>query len=237
MLEIDKPDPGNSSRGFKAVLWDMDGTLLDSEKIWDIALAELAIKLGGVLRPSVRAATIGNSMVSSLKILYADLALSFDEKERESSSLWLRTRTAELFDKGIPWRPGAQDLLEAVFASGTPMALVTNTERELTRHALKTLGTERFTATVCGDEVPFGKPAPDIYRRAATLLGVDPAQCLAVEDSPTGVRAAEAAGCVVLVVPCEVPVESTPSRIQRNSLVGVSVDELSNIWSKVANAG
>ena len=86
------------------------------------------------------------------------------------------------------------------------MALVTNTHRALTDKALNSIGRHYFSATVCGDEVPSGKPAPDPYLRAAALLGLAPEQCLAVEDSVTGTAAAERAGCPVLVVPNDVEV-------------------------------
>ena len=92
------------------------------------------------------------------------------------------------------------------------MVLVTNTVRELTEVALETIGRGRFTTTVCGDEVVVGKPAPDPYLRAAELLGVPSADCLAVEDSPTGAQAASAAGCPTLVVESAAPVE--PGRLR-----------------------
>jgi beta-phosphoglucomutase-like phosphatase (HAD superfamily) len=88
--------------------------------------------------------------------------------------------------------------------------------------ALQSIGREHFTVTVCGDEVPRGKPDPDPYLRAAELLAVAPEDCLAVEDSPTGTTAAERAGAVVLVVPCEVPVPTGPRRIHRSSLTGLT---------------
>ena len=130
------------------------------------------------------------------------------------SSGWLNDYTADLFDGGLPWCAGANELLEALAAEGTPMALVTNTQRALTERALNSIGRQYFSATVCGDEVASGKPAPDPYLRAAALLGLAPQQCLAVEDSVTGTAAAERAGCPVLVVPndVEVPRQSATAR-------------------------
>ncbi|MBU3750188.1 MAG: HAD-IA family hydrolase, partial [Mycobacterium sp.] len=86
-----------------------------------------------------------------------------------------------------------------------------------------------FTASVCGDEVPRGKPAPDPYRRAAALLGVDPTDCLAIEDSVTGADSAAGAGCPVLVVPNEVEVPRGPRRRQVSSLTGIGLDELRRV--------
>ena len=111
-------------------------------------------------------------------------------------------------------------------AAGWPAALVTNTGRALTELALDVIGREHFAVTVCGDEVPAGKPDPDPYLRAADLLGVSAADCLAVEDSPTGALAAERAGAGVLVVPCEVPVPGGPGRVLRESLVGLTAADV-----------
>ena len=113
------------------------------------------------------------------------------------------------------------------------MALVTNTQRVLTDRALHSIGRHYFSATVCGDEVPRGKPAPDAYRRAAALLGVAPAACLAIEDSVTGTAAAESAGCAVLVVPNDVAVPLGPRRVQISSLAEVDVAGLRSIHSQL----
>ena len=106
------------------------------------------------------------------------------------------------------------------------MALVTNTRRDLTERALNSIGRHYFSVSVCGDEVEHAKPAPDIYRRAAELLGFEPGECLAVEDSVTGAAAAEAAGCPVLVIPYEVVVPGSPRRRHENSLSELDVDDL-----------
>jgi beta-phosphoglucomutase-like phosphatase (HAD superfamily) len=113
-----------------------------------------------------------------------------------------------------------------VRSSGLPTALVTSTYRELTEVSLDTVGREFFDVVVCGDEVPATKPDPAPYRRAAELLGVDPRDCVAVEDSPTGTRSAEEAGATVLVVPGSVAVPPGERRTERDGLVGLTVDEL-----------
>jgi beta-phosphoglucomutase-like phosphatase (HAD superfamily) len=125
-------------------------------------------------------------------------------------------------------------LLEALAAEGTPMALVTNTQRELTERALKSIGEEYFSASVCGDEVPQGKPAPDPYQRAAALLGLEPSACLAIEDSATGTAAAESAGCPVLVVPNDVEVPAGRRRAHMSSLAGVGVDDLRRVYDNLS---
>jgi HAD superfamily hydrolase (TIGR01509 family) len=210
----------------RAVLWDMDGTLVDSEKLWDVSMDELYARLGGELSQEVRNATVGGAADSVMNIVYTDLGLERDPAAMAESIGWLYARTGELFATGLPWQPGARELLDALRDAGIPMALVTNTWRGLTEQALKSIGKHYFSASVCGDEVERAKPAPDPYRRAAELLGVDPGQCLAIEDSVTGTLAAESAGCPVMVVPNDVDVPGSPHRRHVLSLVGLGVADL-----------
>jgi len=185
-----------------AVLFDMDGTLVDSEKVWDVGLAELAARYGGVLSAAARASMIGTSMAESMAILHADIGQPW--RDPTESVTWLEARVRELFSDGLVWRPGARELLAEVRAAGVPTALVTATRRHLVEVALLTIGAANFDAVVCGDEVDETKPHPAPYRSAAALLGADPASCVAIEDSPTGIASARAAGCVVVAVPAEV---------------------------------
>jgi HAD superfamily hydrolase (TIGR01509 family) len=212
--------------GPSAVLWDMDGTLVDSEKVWTVSLVDTAHRLGGELSAAVREAMVGSNMTRTLGLLFDDLGLDRDPERMAETGRYLTARTGELFAAGLEWRPGALEALRMVRASGWPTALVTNTGRALTDMALESIGREHFTVTVCGDEVPRGKPAPDPYLRAAELLALAPEDCLAVEDSPTGTTAAERAGAAVLVVPCEVPVPAGPRRVHRSSLVGLTPEDI-----------
>ena len=211
-----------------AVLWDMDGTLLDSEKLWDIPLYEFVEKLGGALSLETRQAMVGSSVRRTMAMLFAEVGVdSPAEEDVVDGAAWIMRRTEEVFRAGLPWRPGAREALREVRDSGVPMALVTSTERQLTEVALDTIGRDLFDVTVCGDEVDgLNKPLPEPYLKAARLLDVDPTRCVAIEDSPTGVAAAVAAGCTVLVVPCDVEVAAGERRIFRDSLVGVDLDVL-----------
>jgi HAD superfamily hydrolase (TIGR01509 family) len=210
-----------------AVLWDMDGTLLDSEKIWDIPLFEAAERLGGTLSQPARAAMVGANVPTTLDILFADLGIVPDDDERASTAAWIDKRMAELMAGPLPWQPGARSALAMTRATGLPIALVTSTDRALTELALNTIGREHFDATVCGDEVDGrNKPLPEPYLKAARLLNIDPSHCLAIEDSPTGAASAEAAGCTVIVVPSEVQVPPGPRRIFRDSLAGLTPTDL-----------
>lgn len=217
----------------RAVLWDMDGTLVDSEKLWDISMSALCESLGGSLTPAQREATVGGSAGSVMQMVYSALGLELDPVAMAASADWLHDYTGDLFERGLPWCAGAQELLEELLAAGVPMALVTNTRRDLAERALNSIGRKYFSVTVCGDEVAHAKPAPDVYLRAAELLGFEPAQCLAVEDSVTGSAAAEYAGCPVLVVPNDVEVPSGPRRRHVSSLRELQVADLRGIYVKL----
>lgn len=185
------------------VLFDMDGTLIDSEKIWEIGLRELAARYGGSLSEAARARMVGTSTQESMRILHEDVGQPW--LDPMASGDWLDARVLELFADGLEWRPGARELVEAVRAAGLPTALVTATRRSLVEAALSVLGRHNFDAVICGDEVIRAKPDPMPYLAAASALGVDPRACVAIEDSPTGVASALAAGCAVVAIPHHVP--------------------------------
>ena len=208
-----------------AVLFDMDGTLVDSEPVWDEALAELARWLGGELSPEARRRTLGTNVVVSVAVVHEDVGRP--DADPVLSGKKLLDEAAVRFAAGLVWRPGARELVDAVRAAGLRSALVTNTERPLVEIALGPLVDELFDVSVCGDEVPRAKPAPDPYEQAARLLGVPPAAAVAIEDSPTGAASADAAGCAVLVVPAsDVEVPRSPRRTFRTTLEGVTVPDL-----------
>jgi HAD superfamily hydrolase (TIGR01509 family) len=210
-----------------AVLWDMDGTLIDSERLWDVSLQDTARDLGGALSAQSRDALVGADIDASVLALLADVGLAATPERVAWTYERLVSRTIAVFAEGAAdWRPGARAALRAVRAAGVPTALVTNSLRRITEVALDGIGREFFDVTVCGDEVPAGKPAPDPYLRAAELLDVPIAECVAVEDSPNGALSAERAGAAVLVVPSEVPVPGGPRRVHRAGLVGLSTAEL-----------
>ncbi|MEV6370959.1 HAD family phosphatase [Micromonospora sp. WP24] len=206
------------------MLFDMDGTLVDSEKLWDVALQELAAVYGGTLSDDARRAIVGTVMADSMRILHEDLGQP--ERDLKVSADWIDARILELFRTGLSWRPGAMALLTAVRAAGIPTALVTSSGRPLVEVALETLGRENFDVVVCGDEVVAAKPHPEPYLTAARLLGVPIERCVAIEDSATGVASALAAGAAVLAVPAEVPLPSTDGVHQLESLTTVDLEFL-----------
>jgi HAD superfamily hydrolase (TIGR01509 family) len=209
------------------VLFDMDGTLVDSEGLWTVGLIELAAEYGGTLSEAARLATVGVGTLESMIIVHEDIGQPW--RDPAVSAARLEDRVVELFAAGLSWRPGARALVEAVRAEGIPTALVTSTVRRLVTVALATLGPENFDAVVCGDDVAATKPDPLPYLRAAELLGVAASACVAVEDSPVGVASARAAGVPVVAVPHQVPVPRGDGVHHVTSLAGVDLALLTEI--------
>ncbi len=215
-----------------AVLFDMDGTLIDSERLWGIALGELARQYGGRLSDEARLAMIGTSEAETFRLLHEDLGQPW--RDPRAGSRWVATRIGELFANELTWQPGARELLTEVRAAGVPTALVTSTGRRLVDVALRTLDPTNFDVVVTADDVSARKPDPMPYLTAAAALGVDPAGCVAVEDSPVGVASALAAGCTVVAVPQEVAVTATGQRLHlRDGLVGVTLATLHDLAAGV----
>ncbi|SEM13343.1 haloacid dehalogenase superfamily, subfamily IA, variant 3 with third motif having DD or ED [Blastococcus sp. DSM 46786] len=223
-----------------AVLFDMDGTLVQTEEYWGEAMFELAASLGGRMSPEARARTVGTSMRHSMQVLHADLGIVRTEEQLQADARWVEDRVAELMGTGIPWRPGARELVAAVRAAGLRTALVTTTPRRLADIVLGSiaadLGGSPFDVTVCGDEVPARKPDPAPYLQAAVALGVEPSACVVVEDSLVGVTSGLAAGMAVLGVPAMQPVPPAPGLTLWNTLVDIGVAELVEVLAAGCSA-
>ena len=172
---------------------------------------------------------IGSNMHRTMRIFREDLHQP--DRPEALDVAWLNHRVFELFTEGLVWRPGAFELLCAVRAAGIPTALVTSTGRRLVEVALDTLGRENFDVVVCGDEVRLPKPDPEPYRTAARLLGVRIEDCVAVEDSPTGVASAVASGAAVLAVPAELELPETDGVHLLSTLEGVDPGYLAGLLS------
>ncbi|MER7839518.1 HAD-IA family hydrolase [Streptomyces sp. NPDC096040] len=205
----------------QAVLFDMDGTLVDTERLWWEAVERVAGRtLGEADEPDVLGRPVEHTaqwLADSTGRSGTDLAA---ELHREFAG---RVRT------GIVPRPGALDLLDALAAADVPTALVTASPRAVADLVLDALGPGRFAVSVTADDTGRTKPAPDPYLAACRALAVDPAACVAVEDTETGVASAEAAGCAVLAVPSLAPIGGAPGRTVRDTLVGVTPKELSDM--------
>ncbi|MFD0559919.1 HAD superfamily hydrolase (TIGR01509 family) [Stackebrandtia endophytica] len=211
----------------EAVLFDMDGTLLDSEKLWDVGLHDLAAHLGFVLNPATRSRMIGMDQTESVELLHREWGLPLDGVAANTS--WLIDRMRSIFSGGVVWQPGARELLHSVRAAGYRTALVTATGRDLVNVIIGTIGVENFDVTICGDEVGRNKPDPEPYRTAVDRLSSHTRHCLAIEDSATGVAAARGAGVPVLAVPSEVPLTPAAGVTLMDSLTEVDLSVLESV--------
>lgn len=223
---------GDSRPGqLRAVLFDMDGTLVDSEGHWERAMFDLAAEYERPLPPDILSAVTGMSVPDTVRLLTDRLVPGGDAADLQARLLEL---TAIRLAEGVLWQPGAQELLEAVRAAGLATALVTNSPRSIVQSSLPLLGVDRFDVTVCGDELPRQKPDPLPYQEAMDRLGVTAAECLAIEDSPSGVQAAIDAGVPVLVVPSSAGavVPEGPGRIFAASLLEATVEELRHLHAE-----
>jgi HAD superfamily hydrolase (TIGR01509 family) len=229
-------------QSLEAVLFDMDGTLVETEELWGEAMAALATQLGGVFSAEARKRTVGTSMRVAMGILYADLGVERTDVQLRADARWVEDETAALMaSRGMPWRPGARELLTAVRDAGLATALVTTTPRRIATIVLDRIAAERgadpVDVTVCGDEVPARKPDPAPYRQAMAALRVDPRSSLVVEDSLVGVTAGLAAGAAVLGVPSLQPLEPQPGLVLRSSLAGLTVADLDELLDDPESAG
>ncbi|MEU0942186.1 HAD family phosphatase [Streptomyces canus] len=204
----------------EAVLLDMDGTLVDTEGFWWDVEVEVFAGLGHTLDDSWRHVVVGGPMTRSAGFLIeatgADITLP-------ELTVLLNQGFEERIGRSLPLMPGATRLLAELSAHRIPTALVSASHRRIIDRVLDSLGRRHFGLTVAGDEVPRTKPHPDPYLFAAAGLGADPARCAVVEDTATGVAAAEAAGCQVVAVPSVAPILPAPGRTVVGSLEDVDL--------------
>ena len=198
-----------------AVLFDMDGLLVDSEPLWLEVETAVMARLGSGWTEADQVQLLGGSLDRTVRYLLAKAARPAPP---EAVGEWLMSGMAErVRSRGVPVRPGARELLASVRKAALPHALVTSSGRQFMEVVLASIGM-RFDALVCADDVSATKPDPEPYLLAAKLLGVDPGRCLVLEDSPNGVASAEAAGCRVIAVPSLAPIGPAPGRLVVGSL-------------------
>jgi len=218
----------------QAVLFDLDGLLVDSEPLWFEVERSVMRRLGGEWHAEDQRALLGGTLERSVGYMLAKMPRSGGRDGGPGGGPppaegqvagWLLDGMAELMtSRGLPLRPGAAELLAEVATARIPRALVTSSQRRIMAAALAVTGMS-FPVTVCGEDVRRGKPHPEPYLRAAELLGVSPGGCVVLEDSPSGVASAEAAGCAVIAVP-SVPMPARPGRLTVPTLHEVSLATL-----------
>ena len=207
----------------EAVLWDMDGTLVDTEPYWIDAEFALADRHGGSWSSDHALNLVGHDLLDSGRYIREHMGIDLEPSDIVEELL--DTVVARIAEE-VPWRPGARELLAELSEAGVPLALVTMSYRRFVVPVLDALPAGTFDAVVTGDAVSRGKPYPDPYLKAAAELRVDASRCLAIEDSDTGATSAGRAGCLVLVVPSHVAVPEGEGRVFRASLEGLRVADL-----------
>ena len=208
-----------------AVLFDMDGLLIDSEPLWTIAETELAAQLGGEWNDEVKAACVGHRLDAAVPIILGYYDVEPLPAVVDDAIQFLQRRMVEQFETSLPLHVGGLELLDELRARGVATALVSSSWRALVNAALRVLG-PRFDVTLAGDEVTHAKPHPEPYLTTCARLSVEPSRAVVIEDALSGVLSAEAAGCPVVAVPFVAPIDPGPGRWVVDALTDIEVDWL-----------
>lgn len=217
-----------------AVLWDMDGTLVDTEPYWFASEFDLADRHGGRWSRQHALDIVGKDLLDAGAYIREHMGIDLAPERIVDELL---DGVIARVQQNVPWRAGARELLERLRTSGLPCALVTMSYRRFVDPILEQLPPATFTAIITGEVIERGKPHPEPYLAAAATLGVGAEACLAIEDSNTGVASAVAAGCTVLVVPNHVAVAPGPGRVFRPSLVDLTVPDLAALFASGSTGG
>ena len=201
----------------------MDGTLVDTEPYWIDSEFEVIERHGGTWSHADAMSLVGSDLLDSGRYIREHAGVDLQPSEIVEELLDL---VVARIGRTVPWCPGAPELLADLRERGVRCALVTMSYRSFVAPVLASLPEGTFEVVVTGDTVSQGKPHPEPYLKAAAVLGVDPAETVAIEDSNTGALSAESAGCTVLVVENHVPVLPGERRVFAETLVGMTADDL-----------
>lgn len=210
-----------------AVLWDMDGTLVDSEHYWSISQNRLANQYGAVWTEEDEKGVIGSSLYESSDLIKRKFGI--EDRSVQEIIDHLTDEVIEQLKTVLPWRPGALELLLDLKQAGIKTALVTMSMRRMALAVAESIPFPAFDEVVAGDDVRFGKPHPEPYLTAAKRLGVDPSDCIAFEDSVTGLNSAAAAGTHAIGVRNLVELPSGKDRRVIDTLVGLNSGNLGEL--------
>lgn len=216
--------PASASQALPAaVLWDMDGTLVDTEPYWITAEHELVEEFGGAWTHELALQLVGNPLLVSAQFILDNSPVDLPAEDVVHR---LQSRVVQQIADAVPWRPGARELLMACRELGIPCALVTMSWTDLAGAVVAAAEPGSFDLMVTGDRVTHGKPHPEPYETAVRELDVDPTSCVALEDSPTGVRSAVAAGVPTLAIPHVVDVPQIEGAVPIRTLAGLTPFDL-----------
>jgi HAD superfamily hydrolase (TIGR01509 family) len=215
---------------FQAVLWDMDGTLVDTEPYWLKSEQAFANRHNANWEIGDAEQFIGFSLYDTADLLRKKFNLQNQTDQQIIDEL--TNGVVEQIEDELPFRPGALELLRELREKGIPTALVTMSMSDMANSVVSRIPFKAFDVVLGGDQVQFGKPHPEPYIRAAEKLGVDPSGCIALEDSKTGLTSAETAGTVAIGIPHIAKIPEQTGRILIDSLEGMTVTKLQRIYEE-----
>jgi HAD superfamily hydrolase (TIGR01509 family) len=221
-----------SKSGLKAVLFDMDGTIIDSEPYWLKSEQALAAEHAAEWTEQDGQRVIGLSLTESSKLIKEHIG---SELEIDEIVQRLSNSVNSQLAKEIPWRPGAQELIRELRRKNIKTALVTMSLRKTALQVVEAIPFKAFDVVIAGDDVVHGKPHAEPYLKAATALGFAPSECIAFEDSITGILSAEAAGTVAIGIPNMMIIPTRPARNLWPTLEGVTVKQLKAFHAEISN--
>jgi HAD superfamily hydrolase (TIGR01509 family) len=210
-----------------AVLFDMDGTLIDSEPYWMQSESDFARRHNASWTEADGLGLVGLSLYDSSKIIRDKVGSDMDPQEIIDDLTDSVTRSLK---EQIIWRPGARELLVLLRKKRIKTALVTMSMRTMAQQVVDSIGFDAFDVIVAGDDVKHGKPHPEPYLRAAELLEVKAQDCVAFEDSISGIRSAEAAGTKAVGIPNIVEIPTQPGRVLWPTLEGITMKDLRRLF-------
>lgn len=210
-----------------AVLWDLDGTIIDSEPYWLLSEQRLVEEFGGTWSEADGFALIGAGLSNAAEHLQGfGVDMPVDAIVRR-----MVDEVDEMNAKQIPWRPGALELLRSIHDAGIPQVIVTMSYRTTANFIADEVGL--FAGVICGEDVTHSKPHPEPYQMGAALVGADPRDCVALEDSVPGSASAVAAGAVTIALPLHVPLPESENYTIWHTMVGRDVSHIREVFAEV----
>ena len=225
-----------TSSQLRGVLFDMDGTIIDSEPYWMRAERELVESFGGTWGEQQAYALVGSGLWNSASLLIS----AGVELEHEVSIDKLSARVREQLSESVPWRPGARELMAEILQAGLPMALVTMSigpnARAVSAALDRELGQKVFSAIISADDVERPKPDPEAYLAGAAAMGVDISDTLSFEDSSYGAASAFSAGSITIGIPLHVEIPQGSTHEQWESMAGTGLNDLREAFGRHRSA-
>jgi len=210
----------------QAVLWDLDGTIVDSEPYWLLSEQRLVEEFGGTWSEADGFALIGAGLTNAAEHLQkcgVDMPVDAIVKR-------MVDEVDEMNAKQVPWRPGALELIRSIHDAGIPQVIVTMSYRTTAQFVADEVGL--FAGVICGEDVTHSKPHPEPYQMGAALVGASPRDCVALEDSIPGNESAVAAGAVTIALPLHVPLPESENYTIWHTMVGRDVSHIREVFAK-----